>query len=200
MTDQKPLNIILLGDPAAGKATQSALLCKKFKLIDLDMGKELRRIKNKELRSRYNLKDTLEKGRLTPTQLVRGILEDKITSAPQFKGILFDGTPKMLGEAKLVYKWLKQQHRKDPIVIYLSVPVSETMRRMSDRKEYFRGKFSKRADDNDKALKNRIAYYRKNISEVINFFQTKYKFKKISGLGSREEVSKKIMEFLLTNE
>ena len=35
-----PLNIILLGDPAAGKATQSKLLMQKFPLYDLDMGKE----------------------------------------------------------------------------------------------------------------------------------------------------------------
>jgi len=192
----QPLNIILLGDPAAGKATQSASLCKKFPLMDFDMGKELRRINNSRVRSKYNLSNTLEKGKLTSTQLVRTILKEKITSSPKNKGILFDGTPKMLGEAKLVHKWLKQEKRQDPLVIYLSIPTTETIKRMSDRKEYFKGKFSKRADDNNLALKNRIAYYRKNISEVVEFFKCKYRFKKISGLGTEQEVEKKIMSFI----
>lgn len=187
------MNIILLGDPAAGKATQSALLAKKFHLYDLDMGRELRKIKNRESRSKYRLAQTLDKGKLTPTRLVRRILREKIHATSAGKGILFDGTPKMAGEAKLVWKLLKAERRRGPVVIYLSIPLNETIQRMSNRQEYFKGKFSKRTDDTNEALKNRVNYYRKNIAQVVDFFYRRYPFKKISGVGSVAGVQRRIL-------
>jgi adenylate kinase len=187
-----PINIILLGDPAAGKATQSALLVKKYQLYDFDMGKELneRRVKNKKLDA--VLQGNTDKGNLTPTQIVRKIHREVILKTPKTQGVLFDGTPKMLGEARLIYKLLKEIKRHDPVVIYLSIPLSETVKRMNDRIGYFSGKFGKRADDSDAALKNRVRYYRKNISQVVAFFSSKYKYKRVSGLGSVAEVRQRI--------
>ncbi len=192
----KPLNIILLGDPAAGKATHAKYLCERFNMYDLDMGMELRRIKKQEVRSKYNLKGTLDKGKLTPTKLVRKILRDKIMAVPKTKGILLDGTPKMLGEAKLVAKWLKQKKSSLPLVIYMSIPTKETVRRMTERKEDFAGKFGKRTDDTPKALQERVKYYRKNITSVINFFKTVYKYKQISSNAPVPKVRKILVEII----
>lgn len=197
MKSHQPLNIILLGDPAAGKATHGKFLARKYQLYDLDMGKELRSLEhNHALRKKYNLDKTLDRGKLTPTALVRNLLHDKILATPKSRGILFDGTPKMLGEAKLVAKWLKQEKRQKVLFVYLSIPIAETMRRMTSRKTYFKGKFSKRPDDNNKALKNRIAYYKKNIFEVIKYFQALYPFIKISTMGTIPEARKRLIEKL----
>lgn len=194
---KNPFNIILLGDPAAGKATHGAFLAKKYRLYDLDMGRELRGLEhNTALRKKYKLDQTLDKGKLTPTQLVRELLHHKIHSTPKGQGILFDGTPKMLGEAKLVSKWLKAEKRDNILFVYLSIPLKETMRRMTSRKTYFKGKFSKRPDDNDKALKNRVAYYKKNISEVVTFFKKQYPFIKISTAGTIPQARKRLIEKL----
>jgi adenylate kinase family enzyme len=187
------LNIILLGDPAAGKATHGAFLAKKYGLYDLDMGRELRSLEhNKILRKKYRLEKTLDSGKLTPTELVRNLLHDRIIATPKKQGILFNGTPKMLGEAKLVAKWLKQEKRTYVLFVYLSIPIAETIRRMTSRKTYFKGKFSKRPDDNDKALKNRVAYYKKNITEVIAYFKKQYPFIKISTMGTISQARKRL--------
>lgn len=198
MGNQKiPLNIILLGDPASGKATHGAFLAKKFKMYDLDMGRELRSIsKNPVLKKKYRMDETLDKGKLTPTAIVRQILHDSIHAVPPNQGLLLNGTPKMLGEAKLVAKWLKQEKRSNILFIYLSIPLAETIHRMTGRKEYFKGKFSKRPDDNNQALKNRIAYYKTNISDVVAFFKTQYKFKKISSLGTIVQARKKLLSYI----
>ena len=189
----QPLNIILLGDPAAGKATHGAFLAKKFRLYDLDMGRELRALEhNSILRKKYRLDKTLDSGKLTPTELVRNLFHDRIHATPKNQGILFDGAPKMLGEAKLVAKWLKQEKRNRILFIYLSIPMSETIRRMTGRKTYFRGKFSKRPDDNNKALKNRLVYYKKNITKVVAYFKKHYPFVKISTMGTVAEARKRI--------
>jgi adenylate kinase len=189
----KPLNIILLGDPAAGKATHGALLVKKFPLYDFDMGKELTRRRAADKNWDKIMSQTIDQGKLAPTSLVRAILRETITRTPLDVGILFDGHPKMLGEAKIVARLLKSLNRLDPIVIYLTIPLSETVRRMPARHGYFNGKFGKRRDDTTAALKNRARYYRKNIADVVNFFQSRYYYKKISSLGTKAEVFSKIM-------
>src|SRR3989338_3944163 len=146
MSNPSPINIILLGDPAAGKATHG-----KF-------------------------------------------LEDRIHNTPKTRGILFNGTPKMLGEAKLVAKWLGAEKRDNVLFVYLSIPLKETIRRMTSRKTYFKGKFSKRPDDNNRALKNRIAYYKLNISQVVKFFKKLYPFIKISTHGSIPRAKQRLIK------
>jgi adenylate kinase family enzyme len=197
ITKKQPLNIILLGDPAAGKATHGEFFAKRHNMYDLDMGRELRGLeKNKALRKKYKLDKTLNSGKLTPTELVRKLLQDKIHSTSSKQGILFNGTPKMLGEAKLVAKWLKQEKRNRVLFVYLSIPLKETIRRMTSRETYFQGKFSKRPDDNDKALKNRISYYKKNISQVVKYFKTLYPYTKISTTGSIEQARTRLIKIL----
>lgn len=194
MKTSQPLNIILLGDPAAGKATHGKFLAKKYHLYDLDMGRELRALEHDpKLRKKYKLGKTLDSGKLTPTELVRKLLYDRIQATSAGQGILFNGTPKMLGEAKLVAKWLKQAARSRVLFVYLSIPLAETISRMTSRKTYFKGKFSKRPDDNNKALKNRIAYYKKNITQVVAFFKTKYPFIKISTMGSVTQAKQRLI-------
>lgn len=196
-SDNLPLNLILLGDPAAGKATHAKYLCAAFNMYDLDMGRELRTLSQlRKANLGGVLKKTLEKGKLTPTQIVRKILYDKIRATPKSKGILFDGTPKMIGEAKLTAKWLQAEKRSKPLVIYMSIPMSETIKRMTERKEDFKGKFSRRADDDKKALQNRVKYYRENISEVVKYFKTIYSFKKISSNAPVAKVRKVLVKLI----
>jgi adenylate kinase len=187
-----PFTIVLLGDPAAGKATQAEYLSKQYNLYDFDMGKELAKLRRRDKEINHNLKTNNDKGKMTPTKIARGILKETIEKVPASKGILFDGHPKMLGEAKMASNLLKSHKRLPPVVIYISIPIEETIKRMADRVGYFAGKYGKRADDNNQALKNRVKYYRTNIADVVNFFSSVYEFHKISGLGSRLQVRQEI--------
>ena len=113
---------------------------------------------------------------------------------PPAKGILFDGTPKMIGEATLVYKWMHQTGRKneDTLFLYLRISMSEVQRRIFKRYAVVNGKRVKRTDDSLKALRNRWKYYREYVSATVDFFRKKYVFKSVSGLGSRAEVHKRL--------
>lgn len=196
----QPLNIILLGDPAAGKATQAKLLVKKYKLYDFDMGAELMRRRKKDKSLDKLLKSFNDQGKLTPTKIVREILDKVIHSTSLATGILFDGHPKMVGEARLVRKWLRESCRTKPLVIYLKVPVSETVKRMAGRLGYFAGKYGKRPEDTLSGLKNRQNYYRKNVSEVIKFFKKEYTFIEVSGIGSVSDVQKRMQTVIAKYE
>jgi adenylate kinase len=187
--DIKPFNIILLGDPASGKGTQAARLAKEYGLYDLDMGKQLRK---PSVRKLFDYAKTTAIGKLTPTVIVRNIFTEIISNVPAKKGILFNGTPKMINEAKLVTRLLKSSKRADPIVIYLTLPEKETIRRIEERVEYIQGKLIKRDDDTLRALKNRRKYYKEQISQVVIFFKKHYTLKTVSGMGTEEAVAQRI--------
>lgn len=176
----KPFNLILLGDPASGKATQAARIVKRYGLHDFDMGHELRK---PETRARFDYASMNAKGNLSPTWVVRDILRRTIESMPSGKGILFDGHPKMIGEAKMVAALLRKNRRRDPLVVYLRVPVSERLRRIRKRA---------RDDDTPEAIRGRARYYRNQVSRVVSYFRKRYVVKRVSGTGSRDEVWKRI--------
>ncbi len=194
MPKQTPLNLILLGDPGAGKATQAAYFAKKYKMFDFDMGRELTLLRQKDKSVERTQKLTSDKGLLTPTAIVRKINRQAIAATPKSKGILFDGHPKMLGEAKIISKLLKDERRMKPLVLYLRIPQQEVISRIRSRKGYYNTKFNKRADDSTTALRNRAKYYRKNIAEVLEYFKSTYTFANIDGLGTKTEVRARIQK------
>ncbi len=189
LKNKKPFNLILLGNPASGKGTQAARLVKKYRFFDLDMGREVRK---PLVRTRFDYIKTTAIGHLTPTAIVRGIFKETIRAVPDDKGILFNGTPKMINEAKLVSRLLKQNDRSAPLVIYLDIPVAESMRRITKRVERIGGTLVKRDDDTVHALGNRQKYYASQVAHVVAFFGKRYTVKKISGMGTEAVVAKKI--------
>ncbi len=190
------LNMILLGDPGAGKATQGAYFAKKYNMYDHDMGRALTLLRQKNKKVEIVQKKTADRGILTPTAIVRKINEKVVLGLPASKCILFDGHPKMVGEAKLVAKYLKQTKRRDPLVVYLRIPAAEVIKRIQKRHGYYNTKYNKRADDSTAGLRNRAKYYRKNIAEVVQLFKSKYRFTYIDGLGTRMEVRKRIQKVI----
>jgi adenylate kinase len=186
---QKPFNIILLGDPASGKGTQAARLVKKYHFFDLDMGREVRK---PAALAQYDYAKTTAVGHLTPTGVVRNIFKRVVGTTPAQQGILFNGNPKMINEAKLVSRLLKESERRDPLVIYLTITAAEMFKRAAARREYVNGKLVKRDDDSVGALRNRQKYYKGQIARVVAFFGERYTVKKILGMGSEATVAKKI--------
>ncbi len=196
------LNLVLLGDPGAGKATQAEYFAKKYGMFDFDMGRELTLLREKDSKVESAQKRTADKGILTPTVIVRGINKRIVLGLPKSQAILFDGHPKMVGEAKLIAKYLKETNRTKPLVLYIRIPTEEVVKRIRQRKGYQNTGLNKRADDSITALRNRAKYYRKNIAEVVEFFKSTYTFANIDGMGTRTEVRKRIqkaIDFYLKN-
>ncbi len=153
------------------------------------MGREVRK---PAVLKQYDYKKTTAIGHLTPTAVVRNIFKQVIATTPARKGILFNGNPKMINEAKLVARELARAKRTDPLVIYLSIPVGEMFKRAERRREYVNGKLTRRDDDSERALRNRQKYYKEQISQVVAFFGERYTVKRISGMGTEAAVEKKI--------
>jgi adenylate kinase len=186
MSNNLAFNLIFLGDPAAGKATQAAALLARYPLLqEFDFGNWLRGLSPREakkVRFEYTMK-----GNLTPTQFARAKFKEVIFTTPKDRGVFFNGNPKMVGEAKLVWKWFREARRTDPIVVYLAIPKEEVLKRIGIRVSE-----EGRSDDRMEHLRNRMKYYKKDIAAVVRFFKAKYRFKTVSGIGTRAQVSARL--------
>ena len=208
--------LIFLGRSGSGKGTQLALLKKKLSLVEIDTGGLLRRfIKQKSYLARKTAA-VMDKGDLVPFWLVVNLWLKKFLNIPISKGVIFEGSPRGLEEAKILDEALNWLGRKNIRVIYLNVSEKEVIRRLSLRRICFRcgreyslefspglkkcplcgDKLIRRADDYPKAIKNRMLYFQRDIIPVIDYFRKKKMILEVKGLGTVKEVHQRIMKCL----
>lgn len=212
MNTSKANNLIVLGPSGSGKGTQSELLAREFNLKVLDGGEYLRHLmasKNKESR---RLAEKMNKGNLAPTDIIRDWMKKQIFAKPLSRGLIFSGQPRMIGEAKMTMKWFRESGRGIPLAIFLKVSGKEVLKRLKKRyicakcKKVYTldapprkpcgacgGEIIKRADDTPKLIKNRLAYFKKQVEQTLKFFKKKGILIEVNGERSVEKVHKEIV-------
>ena len=213
----KSRNIIFLGRSGSGKGTQAELLMKKFALANIDTGDILRKLTKRSDKFGKTVLKTISHGKLVPIWLVIYCWLDQLLKIPSKKGVIMEGSPRQLEEAKTleeVFSWLGRENFK---VVYLQTSAKEVTRRLLTRricskcgKEFSLnftpnlkkcsscgGKLIRRKDDYPKAIKNRMLFFQKKILPVINYFRKKRIVVEVNGEGSVEEIHKRILKKLL---
>jgi len=212
MNTLKANNLIVLGPSGSGKGTQSEFLARKFGLKVLDGGEYLRKLMTGKSENAERTAKTMNKGILVPTDIIRDWMKKQIFAKPLSRGLIFSGQPRMIGEAKLTMKWFRASGRGIPLAIFLKVSGKEVLKRL--KKRYICGKCKKvytldappkkpcracggeiikRADDTPKLIKNRLAYFKKQVEQTLKFFQKKGILIEINGEQSVEKVHKEIV-------
>ena len=213
----KSRNIIFLGRSGSGKGTQAELLMKKFALVNIDTGDILRRLTKRNDKFGKTILKTISHGKLVPIWLVIYCWLDQLLKIPSEKGIIMEGSPRQLEEAKTleeVFSWLG---REDFKVVYLQTSAKEVTQRLLTRRicskcgkefslnftpnlkncSHCGGKLIRRKDDYPKAIKNRMLFFQKKILPVINYFRKKKMVVEVNGEGSVQEIHKRILKKLL---
>ncbi len=182
------LNIVIFGPPGAGKGAQSQNIISKYHLVHLSTGDILRSQIALGTPLGIKAKKLMDKGELVPDEVVIGMINFKIENSPNPQGFIFDGFPRTVAQAEALDQLLSDKKIAVSGVISLEVQYNELVKRILNR-----GKDSGRSDDQDmKIIETRIMVYNEKTSPLINYYNNQNKYHSIDGMGSLEEIFKRI--------
>ncbi len=206
------INIILLGPAGAGKGTQAELLVKKFGLQKIEAGELVREGAKKKTKLGFYLKKMHSLGRHLPDKIIGKLVYKKFKKLKKNKGVLVDGYPRTIGQAKDLEKFF-QKFFPDffKIAIYIKVSEKEAMRRLLNRavcpkcKKIFLTRKVKICskcgtkievrdyDQDKKAIKKRLKWFKEKVIPAIEFYKKQKILIEINGEQPIPNVSRDII-------
>ena len=205
------MRLILLGPPGAGKGTQASFIRQKFGIPQISTGDMLRAAIKAGTPLGQAAKKVMDAGRLVSDDIIMGLVQERLKQPDCKPGYLFDGFPRTIPQA--------EQLQKDGVpldyVLEIDVPDREIITRMSGRRVHpasgrvYHVKFNppkvegkddatgeplvQRDDDLEETVRERLEVYRRQTRPLIDYYNRHAagKYRKISGLGSIEEVKQR---------
>lgn len=207
------MNIILMGCPGAGKGTQSAKLQEYFHLQHISTGDVLRAEIASGSALGKQIAGIINKGNLVPDEMMIAMLENIVKNTD--KGIVFDGFPRTVAQAKVLDAMMRRLQREITQVVMINLPENEVVGRISSRRQckkcgeilhinaaqkevcpHCGGELYTRPDDTPARVKHRLEIYHKDTLPVKNYYQNSGKYAEINGDQSPEKVFEDIKNVL----
>ncbi|MBI2450519.1 MAG: nucleoside monophosphate kinase [Candidatus Nealsonbacteria bacterium] len=215
---EKPLNFVLIGRSGSGKGTQAELLMKHFgDFLHVITGDLFRSLAKADSHVGEIIRKILQEGGLPYDDLATTLWMHEIAfNLKSSQGLMADGFPRRLPEAKNLDRFLEFLSRKEN-TFYLLIDISreEAFSRLTKRRickkcgklipwvGVFRelkvcdncgGELMTRADDKPEAINNRLDYYEKSVVPVVEYYKEQGKLININGEQPIENVFKDILK------
>lgn len=113
------------------------------------------------------------------------VLDSKVNS----KGVIFDGFPRTIPQAKALKEMLNKRGTDVSVMLNLQVEEEELINRLLER-----GKVSGRSDDNLETIKSRLDVYHKQTAPLADYYIGEGKHVAIKGMGTIEEIFGRIKD------
>jgi|SoiMethySBSTD1v2_1073268.scaffolds.fasta_scaffold222920_2 adenylate kinase len=179
--------IVFIGPPGSGKGTQSKRLLEHLQIPHLSTGDLLREAKAANSSLGRLAAQYMDQGRLVPDPLVLALVGEKLRE-PKFKrGVMFDGFPRTLQQARALDESLAQRGTPLDMVLELRADENELTTRMLRRASQ-----EGRTDDNPQTIAHRMEVYRQQTAPLLDYYRFKGMLTPIDAMGSPDEVFERI--------
>lgn len=131
--DTKPLVLILLGPPGAGKGTQARILEDAFGLVQLSTGDLLRAAVAEGTPAGLAAKAVMEAGGLVSDEIVLAILKDRMAGPDVSAGVILDGFPRTAVQAAALDDLLAETGQRVDAAVSLDVDDEAMIARVAGR-------------------------------------------------------------------
>ena len=216
------MRIILLGPPGAGKGTHANFIKEHYGIPQISTGDMLRAAVKAGTPLGIEAKQVMDAGQLVSDGLIINLVKERLTESDCANGYLFDGFPRTIPQADA----LKDAQVSVDFVLEIDVPSEEIIKRMSGRRvhpasgrvyhiEYnppkVEGKddvtgedLMQRDDDKEETVRKRLDVYQAQTRPLVDYYGNwavggdvaAPKYRKISGVGSVDEIRARILEAL----
>ncbi len=216
------MRLILLGAPGAGKGTQASFICKQFEIPQISTGDMLRAAVKAGTPLGVEAKKVMDSGGLVSDDIIIGLVRERITQTDCNGGFLFDGFPRTIRQADA----MKEAGVALDVVLEIDVPEDAIIDRMSGRRVHpasgrsYHVKFNppkvdgvddvsgepliQRDDDKEATVRKRLQVYQSQTRPLVDYYSQwaangnagAPRYERISGTGSVEEITSRVMAAL----
>jgi adenylate kinase len=208
------MRLVLLGPPGAGKGTQAAFICERYRIPQISTGDMLRAAIQAGTPLGVEAKKVMDAGHLVPDGVVVKMVTERLARADCARGYLLDGFPRTVQQAEAMKAGaVPVEH-----VLEIDVPETEIVMRMSGRRVHpgsgrtYHLKFNppripdrddvtgeplvQREDDREATVRKRLEVYRRQTRPLVEYYAAWQasgdprapRYHRISGVGSVEEI------------
>lgn len=216
------MRLILLGAPGAGKGTQATFICKHYGIPQISTGDMLRAAVKAGTPLGVAAKKVMDSGGLVSDEIIIGLVKERITQPDCAGGFLFDGFPRTIPQADA----MKEAGVALDVVLEIDVPEVDIIERMSGRRVHlpsgrtYHLRFNppkvagaddvtgepliQRDDDKEETVRKRLQVYQSQTRPLVDYYGQwaaggqpgAPRYAKISGTGSVEEITARVMNAL----
>ncbi len=213
------MRIVLLGPPGAGKGTQAGALAKSQSVPHIATGDLFREHQQKGTELGQLARTYMEKGQLVPDQVTIQMVSLRLDQPDAARGMVLDGFPRTIAQAKALDDLLKQRTAKLDKVLYIRVSEEELVQRLGGRLicrncqtpynlvsappkvegvcDRCGGPLYQRADDTPEAVRTRIRVYLKETTPLIDYYQRQKTLVEVDGEREIDQVGKALAAALV---
>ena len=216
--------IVMLGKPGSGKGTVGKMLSNLLGIVHISSGELFRSYVKKAGEIGKEIDSYISKGNLVPDELAIKLVEKRLLEPDCKNGVILDGFPRTVEQAKQFDEFLKEQNSKIDIAVELKLSDQDIIDRISKRRvcpnlecrEVYNLEFKRpkqegicdvcgsnliqRDDDKIETVQQRLKIYHETAEKLVDYYKKQQLLYAVrlnihSGKTS-EDVAKEVNDYL----